>query len=145
MPPYQGVAGQMILTFFPPGGKAINGFADWNDLGNWVNQIMAGRVEASPEVKQQVVKLTAGKNTQLEKMQAIAKFVQHDIRYVAIELGIHQLELACVAAQRARKLAAIVFDHQGPVGRLPGIVGADAVPLAHHRVVSRPAGCKAEK
>lgn len=88
MPPYQGVAGQMILTFFPPGGKAINGFADWNDLGNWVNQIMAGRVEASPEVKQQVVKLTAGKNTQLEKMQAIAKFVQHDIRYVAIELGI---------------------------------------------------------
>ena len=32
--------------------------------------------------------LTAGKTTQLQKMQAIAAFVQHDIRYVAIELGI---------------------------------------------------------
>jgi|SRR5580658_2145359 hypothetical protein len=88
MPPYRGVAGQMIVTFFPPGGKAANGFANWNDLGNWVNQLMVGRVEASPEVKQQVATLTAGKNTQLEKMQAIAHFVQRDIRYVAIELGI---------------------------------------------------------
>jgi hypothetical protein len=88
MPPYQGVAGQMIVTFFPPGGKAANGFANWNDLGNWVNLLMAGRVDASPEVKQQVATLTTGKSTQLEKMQAIAQFVQRDIRYVAIELGI---------------------------------------------------------
>jgi hypothetical protein len=88
MPPFRGVAGQMIVTYFPPGGKAVNGFADWNDLGNWVNLLMAGRVDASPEVKQQVVTLTAGKTSQLEKMQAIAQFVQRDIRYVAIELGI---------------------------------------------------------
>ena len=88
MPPFRGVAGQMIVTYFPPGGKAVNGFADWNDLGNWVNQLMAGRVDASPEVKQQVATLTAVKSTQLEKMQVIAQFVQRDIRYVAIELGI---------------------------------------------------------
>ena len=88
MPPFRGIAGQMIVTYFPPGGKAANGFADWNDLGNWVNQLMVGRMDASPEVKQQVATLTAGKSTQLEKMQAIAQFVQHDIRYVAIELGI---------------------------------------------------------
>ena len=88
MPPFRGVAGQMIITLFPSGGKALNGFAEWNDLGRWVNQLLAGRVEASPEEKQEVATLTAGKTTQLEKMQAIAKFVQHDIRYVAIELGI---------------------------------------------------------
>jgi predicted transglutaminase-like cysteine proteinase len=88
MPPMQGVAGQMIVTFFPPGGKAANGFAEWSDLGNWVNSLLVGRADASPEVKQEVTTLTAGKNTQLEKMQAIAQFVQHDIRYVAIELGI---------------------------------------------------------
>jgi hypothetical protein len=50
--------------------------------------LMAGRVDASPEVKQQVATLTAGKSTQLEKMQVVAQFVQRDIRYVAIELGI---------------------------------------------------------
>jgi predicted transglutaminase-like cysteine proteinase len=88
MPPIKGVAGQMIVTFFPPGGKAANGFAEWSDLGNWANSLLAGRLDASPEIKQQVATLTAGKNTQLAKMQAIAQFVQHDIRYVAIELGI---------------------------------------------------------
>lgn len=88
MPPWQGVAGTMVITFFPPGGKTVNGFAEWRDLGNWQNQLVAGRVDASSEVKQQVATLTAGKTTQLEKMQAIARFVQDDIRYVAIELGI---------------------------------------------------------
>jgi len=88
MPPVRGIAGQMVVTFFPPGGKALNGFAAWDDLGKWVNSLLAGRVEASAEVKQEVAALTAGKNTQLQKMQAIAQFVQHDIRYVAIELGI---------------------------------------------------------
>ena len=88
MPPMRGVAGQMIVTFFPPGGKAANGFAEWNDLGKWMNVLLAGRVDASPQEKEQVAKLTAGKTAQLERMQAIAKYVQHDIRYVAIELGI---------------------------------------------------------
>jgi hypothetical protein len=88
MPPVEGVAGQMVVTLFPAGGKAPTGFAAWDDLGKWVNALLAGRVEASPELKQQVASLTAGKNTQLAKMQAIARFVQHDIRYVAIELGI---------------------------------------------------------
>ena len=88
MPPREGVAGQMVVTFFAPGGNAAKGFAEWRDLGNWENQLIAGRVDASPELKQQVATLTAGRNTQLEKMQAIARFVQDNIRYVAIELGI---------------------------------------------------------
>ena len=45
-------------------------------------------MEASEPIKQEVSALTAGKTTTLQKMQAIAGFVQHDIRYVAIELGI---------------------------------------------------------
>jgi hypothetical protein len=88
MPPFDGVAGQMVVTLYPAGGKAETGFAEWQDLGKWVNDLMAGRINASPELKQQVATLTAGKDTQLAKMQAIAQFVQHDIRYVAIEIGI---------------------------------------------------------
>jgi predicted transglutaminase-like cysteine proteinase len=88
MPPFEGVAGQMVVTFFPPGGKAPTGFAAWDDMGKWYSSLLTGRFDASPEIKQQVATLSAGKTTQLEKMQAIAQFVQHDIRYVAIELGI---------------------------------------------------------
>jgi hypothetical protein len=45
-------------------------------------------MDASEPIKQQVNGLVVGKATLLQKMQAIAGFVQHDIRYVAIELGI---------------------------------------------------------
>jgi Domain of Unknown Function with PDB structure (DUF3857)/Transglutaminase-like superfamily len=88
MPPVRGVAGQMVVTFLPPGGKSATGFVAWGDMGKWYSTLLSGRVEASPEIKQQVVTVTAGKSTQLQKMQAIAQFLQHDIRYVAIELGI---------------------------------------------------------
>src|SRR3984957_8721454 len=88
MPPVGGVVGQMIVTFFAPGGRALNGFAAWDDIGKWYGGLASGRLDASPEIKQQVATLIASKGDQLQKMQALAQFVQHDIRYVAIELGI---------------------------------------------------------
>ena len=88
MPPVRGVVGQMVVTFFPPGGRTANEIAAWNDLGKWYGNLASGRMEASAEIKQEVAALTASKNTPLQKMQALADFVQHDIRYVAIELGI---------------------------------------------------------
>jgi hypothetical protein len=88
MPPVSGVVGQMVVSFFPPGGRAVNGFAAWDDIGKWYGSLATGRLDASPEIKQQVAALTASKSGQLQKMQALAQFVQHDIRYVAIELGI---------------------------------------------------------
>ena len=89
MPPMPGVEGQMIVSFFTASGApSVNASADWNAMGKWYFNLVGDRVDASPEIKQQVVALTASKTTSLQKMQAIGDFVQHDIRYVAIELGI---------------------------------------------------------
>jgi hypothetical protein len=88
MPPLEGVMGQMIVTFFPPGGAVTNGFTNWQQMGNWYRALIAGRNDSSPEIKQKVAALTASSTTTLDKMRALARFVQHDIRYVAIELGI---------------------------------------------------------
>jgi uncharacterized protein DUF3857/transglutaminase superfamily protein len=88
MPPLRGVMGQMLVSFFPPGGRAVNGFTAWSDMGKWYSALLAGRVAASDPIKQQAAALTASKSTSVQKMQALAEFVQHDIRYVAIELGI---------------------------------------------------------
>ncbi|HEY3619730.1 MAG TPA: DUF3857 domain-containing protein [Candidatus Sulfotelmatobacter sp.] len=88
MPPIYGVAGQMIVSFFPPGGTSANGFASWQEMGNWYRKLTDGRRNPSPPITQQVATLTATTPTPLEKMKALAQFVQHDIRYVAIELGI---------------------------------------------------------
>jgi hypothetical protein len=89
MPPMRGVEGQMIVSFLTSsGGPSLNANIDWAMLGKWYSNLVGERVDASPEIKQQVAKLSASKTTQLQKMQAIGDYVQHDIRYVAIELGI---------------------------------------------------------
>ena len=88
MPPIYGVAGQMIVSFFPPGGASANGFSSWLEMGNWYRNLTSGRRDASPQITQQVATITASARTPLEKMKALAQFVQLDVRYVAIELGI---------------------------------------------------------
>jgi len=89
MPPWQGVAGQMIVSFFPPGGLAQNqGFQNWKQMGIWYQGLTSGRRDASPELKQKVASLTSSTSTPLAKMKTLGDFAQRDIRYVAIELGI---------------------------------------------------------
>jgi hypothetical protein len=89
MPPFGGVAGQMILSFFPSGGPSMkNGFSNWREMGTWYWNLQNGRTDASAGIKQKVAELTGPLPTQLAKMKALGHFVQHDIRYVAIELGI---------------------------------------------------------
>ena len=89
MPPWKGLAGQMVVSFFPSGGTAQKKeFATWNDIGVWLGHLYNPQTESSPDIKQQVSSLIGGKGTTLQKMQAIAWSVQRDIRYVAIELGI---------------------------------------------------------
>jgi transglutaminase-like putative cysteine protease len=88
MPPWRGVAGRMVLTLLPPSGSAQKGFENWQEEGTWEAGLERGRRDASPDIKQKVEQLTASAKTPLENMRAIAQFMQEDIRYVAIELGI---------------------------------------------------------
>jgi hypothetical protein len=88
MPPAGGVSGQMVVSYFPQAGASGKVFTDWKEMGTWYTALTANRRDASPEIKQQVQTLTASQASPVSKMRAIAQFVQHDIRYVAIELGI---------------------------------------------------------
>ena len=87
MPPWQGVAGRLVLAFLPPPGQDP-GFQTWHDMGKWYLGVARGRAQATPQIKQKVAELTASEPTKWGKIKAIANFVQSDIRYVAIELGV---------------------------------------------------------
>ena len=87
MPPHSGIEGQMIVSFVPPGG-AGKFFASWRDMGLWYTDLTRGRRDASVEIAQKTAALAASGGPTLANMQALARFVQHDIRYVGIELGI---------------------------------------------------------
>lgn len=88
MPPWRAVAAQMIVSFFPPGGGQTKGFDNWNDMALWEAGLVKGRRDSSPEIKQKVAALVGAEPNTARKMALISKFVQDDIRYVAIELGI---------------------------------------------------------
>ena len=87
MPPFESVAGFMVVSLFPQGGKNA-GFADWNSMAKWEGGLVTGRRDATPEIRQKVAQLTASAPTPLAKMEALATFMQKEIRYVAIQLGI---------------------------------------------------------
>jgi len=89
MPPWEGLAGQLVVSFFPAGGSTQkNELATWEGMGSWYANLTGGRMDSSDAIKQGVSGLAAGKSATLAKMQAIAGFLQHDIRYVEISLAI---------------------------------------------------------
>jgi hypothetical protein len=88
MPPWTAVAGLMVVSFFPPGGGQTKGFENWNDMALWQAGLVRGRRESSPEIKQKVAALTASETNVTRKMAVLGKFVQDDVRYVEIKLGI---------------------------------------------------------
>ena len=103
MPPVRGLAGQMIVYLFAPGGAGQRTFASWDEMGRWYSALTTGRRQSTPEITNQVQALTASSTTPIQKMQALARFIQRDIRYVAISLGIGGIQ---------PHAAAEVFEHR---------------------------------
>jgi len=89
MPPWRGVASKMVVSFFPSGGTSQkNELLSWEGMGVWYQNLTSGRLESSDAIKKEVNTLASGKQGQLAKMQEIADFLQHQVRYVEITLGI---------------------------------------------------------
>jgi hypothetical protein len=91
MPPLAALEGRLAVSLVPPAGTGES-FQSWRDLGAWYRGLTLDRRVASADIKSKVAELTGSQTTTLAKMQALAGFVQSDIRYVAIELGIGGLQ-----------------------------------------------------
>ena len=88
MPPWAGLASRMVVAFLAPGAKPQNGFLTWDDMARWQTTLANGRRDPTPEISSKVAEITAGRTTSQQKLEAVAQFIQKDIRYVAIEIGI---------------------------------------------------------
>jgi hypothetical protein len=86
-PPDRALAGTMIVTFFSEKIKNQT-YRSWNDLGIWYSQLTAGTREASPALQQKVQELAPATLPMLDRIKALARFAQRDVRYAAIEVGI---------------------------------------------------------
>jgi len=104
MPPWQAVAGRMDVKYFPRDPKMrARSTGTWKDLGLWYAGLTESSRTPSPQIHAKVAELTAPAPDRLAKMKVLAEFVQRQIRYVAIEIGIGGMQ---------PHRAADVFAHQ---------------------------------
>ena len=89
MPSFEAVGGRMVIKYFPrdPALRAKS-TGTWNDIGVWYSGLTSSSRNPSPALQQKVAELTAGLSDPLAKMKALASYMQRNIRYVAIEVGI---------------------------------------------------------
>jgi hypothetical protein len=82
---------RMSVHYFGP-GTATPFRGDWASVGEWYAQLAQGRTAATPEIAAKARELTAGSKDFYSKVSAITTFLQRDIRYFAIEIGIGGLQ-----------------------------------------------------
>ena len=87
MPSYRALSDRMDLSYFTP-GDLNKGWASWDAIGRWYSQLADGRRAATPEISRKAAELTAGKPDFDSRVRALATFVQSELRYVAIEIGV---------------------------------------------------------
>jgi len=85
MPAAPVVGAGIGIHYFPPNG---NVHGTWQGIGGWEAGLLLGRLQPTPAMQQKVAELTAGLKSPTEKIRALATYVQREVRYVAIEIGI---------------------------------------------------------
>lgn len=86
-PKFRALAGQLIVTFFSEKTRGRT-YANWNDYASWQYQLTVPMREASPALQQKVLELAPASMPTLDRIKALARFAQRDVRYAAIEIGI---------------------------------------------------------
>lgn len=87
MPSWKAVAGRMSVHFFGPGMQSRSN-RTWTEFGAWYGALAADRRTATPAMTATVNQLTASAPDFASKVQAIASWMQHQVRYVSIQIGI---------------------------------------------------------
>jgi Domain of Unknown Function with PDB structure (DUF3857) len=87
MPPFAALAARMSIAYFVPGETAATS-ATWKSVGEWYSGLVGGRPAPNPEITAKVQELLAGKTDFKSKLIALTTFLQSEIRYVAISIGI---------------------------------------------------------
>ncbi|HXH49104.1 MAG TPA: DUF3857 and transglutaminase domain-containing protein [Terriglobia bacterium] len=88
MPNRRAIAGTMVVVLSGPGGAPSGGGGSWQSLGEWYDQLASGRRELTPDIRKKAAELTESTGAPLEKIRALASFVQRNVRYIGIEVGI---------------------------------------------------------
>jgi Domain of Unknown Function with PDB structure (DUF3857) len=86
-PPSEALEGSMVLTFMSDKNPSKS-YRDWSEFGSWYTDLSSGVRDTSPALQQKVQELAPANMPLLERIKALARFAQQDVRYVEISIGI---------------------------------------------------------
>jgi len=89
MPTWKAVAGWVGVKYFPrdPAMRAKSS-GSWQDIGLWYDGLTQSTRASSPAIQQKVAELTSSISDPVGKMRALTEYIQRNIRYFAVEIGI---------------------------------------------------------
>ncbi|MGA9769379.1 MAG: DUF3857 domain-containing protein [Blastocatellia bacterium] len=89
-PPVTNIAPRLAISYFaPPGVKSgiARSFSSWADVSRWLTEMSDEQAAPDDNLAGKARQLTASAKTELERIQAIGRYVQA-INYVSIQTGI---------------------------------------------------------
>ena len=145
-PSPRALAGRMVVHYSPR--PLPTGDGRWTEIGNWYDNLAANRTEAPQDIAAKSREVAAGDFK--AKIQGVAGFMQREIRYVGIEIGIGGLQphpatdvfryrygdckdkvtlmIAMLNAVGVRSTWVLVDTHRGFIDpKLPSIEGNHAI------------------
>ena len=81
------LSGRMTIRY-APASRLSDPKEGWRSVGEWYDGIAHARLSSTPEIASKTAELTAGKTDFYDKTEVVAEFVQKQIRYFVIEMGI---------------------------------------------------------
>jgi hypothetical protein len=81
------LTGRMTVHYAAP-GSVLADQASWKGIGEWYQKLSQDRLAATPEITAKAQALVAGKTDFYDKTEVIAEFVQKQVRYFALEMGV---------------------------------------------------------
>jgi hypothetical protein len=85
------LAARMTLHY-RPATSTETGKDGWQSIGEWYSGLSHDRLAPTPEISAKAQDLAAGKTDFYDKTESIAEFVQKQVRYFVIEMGIGGLQ-----------------------------------------------------
>ena len=70
----------------------VSTLADWRQFSIWAWSLYQKNLKFSPEMKNKILELTAGKKSQEAKIQALIEYLRNDFRYVSMGIEAHSYE-----------------------------------------------------
>ena len=89
-PSLRSLAAHVAVKYGPPGAAAsaaLRSFETWGDVSRWYTELADPQAAPDDPVAAKARELTASAKTELEKIQAIGRYVQN-LQYVSIQVGI---------------------------------------------------------